>query len=74
MSNDSPHDNGAAAAAAATPPAPPAPAPAPAAAAAATAATSAAATTEKKTGAEAHCDEEHPFFHYYGLLVHQQNM
>ena len=74
MSNDSPHDNGAAAAAAATPPAPPAPAPAPAAAAAATAATSAAATTQKKTGAEAHCDEEHPFFHYYGLLVHQQNM
>ena len=69
MSNDSAHDNGAAAAAAAA-----APAPAPPIPAAAAAATSAAATTQKKTVAEANCDEEHPFFHYYGLLVHQQNM
>ncbi len=31
-------------------------------------------SVEKTSVAGEHCDEEHPFFHYYGLLVHQQNM
>lgn len=35
---------------------------------------SAAKITGKTAVSEADADEEHPFFHYYGQLSHQQNM
>ena len=72
-SSDAVGDDGAAAVPAPAPaPAPAPPLPVPAAAAAASATASAA--DKRKSVEEANCDEEHPFFHYYGLLVHQQNM